>query len=217
MTNNFSTGPQFFFFQIFVFPLQVLNYTNRGKEGSDLEYPNILNDLTDTFLIKDMNASPNSAVELENFDLKSWLQQDIIADITGNDNPFGLTGSKRMLDDLHHSVIHNEFDHYVSHQESPGIWSYDSEVDSWDINDSGAAIIQFDNMKMQHSIQLQNNDHKDKVQFVTEDFWGMGLKVLPEVDRKIFLEQAFAIFSRTEFWLRICRPLRNFENLGNYR
>jgi hypothetical protein len=105
-----------------------------------------------------MNASPNSAVEQENLTLKSWLQQDIIADLTGNDNPFGHTVTKRMFDDLHQSVIHNEYDHYLSHQDSPGIWSYDSEVDSWDINDSGAAIIQFDNMKMQHLIQLQKND-----------------------------------------------------------
>jgi hypothetical protein len=105
-----------------------------------------------------MDSSPNRAVELENLTLKSWLQQDIIADLTRNDNPFGHAESKRMLDELHHSVIHNEYDHYLSQQDSPGIWSYDSEVDSWDINDSGAAIIQFDNMKMQHSIQLQNNE-----------------------------------------------------------
>jgi hypothetical protein len=35
-------------------------------------------------------------------------------------------------------------------------------------------------------------------------------------DGKIFLELAFAIFFRMEFWLRICRHVCNLENQVNY-
>jgi hypothetical protein len=50
--------------------------------------------------------------------------------------------------------------------------------------------------------------------FSDNQFSGDGVSFYrsPVGDRKIFLEQAFAIFFRIQFWLRICRPLRDLGN-----